>query len=130
MTVGYAQFDIVLSARHQPEDDNDSFIGFLVDPQQDSLPRGRIHFYGQALCEGVRYCASTHRSGGRMLRGREGLVFLGLEKRLESRIKRLCSEGRFERESGGDGRDLIDGESEATNPRANRVPLISRFVHD
>jgi len=32
MTVGYAQFDIVLSARHQTEDDNNSFIGFLVDP--------------------------------------------------------------------------------------------------
>jgi len=66
-----------------------------------------------------------------MLRGREGrLVFLVLEERLEGRIKRLCGEGRFEREGGGDGRDLIDGEGEARDPGANRIPVISRFVHD
>jgi len=66
-----------------------------------------------------------------MLRGRErGLFFLVFEKRFEGRIKRLHGEGRFEREGGGDGRDLIDGESETRNPGANRVPLISRLVHD
>jgi hypothetical protein len=31
LAMGYAQFDIVLSSRHQAEDDDSRLIGFLVD---------------------------------------------------------------------------------------------------
>ena len=54
-TLDQTQVDVVLSSRHQAVYDDDSLVGFVVDPNQYSLPRHTVHVDTEVLCECIRY---------------------------------------------------------------------------
>jgi hypothetical protein len=53
-TVHQSQINIVSPSRHQPVNDDDRFIGLVIDADEHSLPRGAIHINRQSLCKCIR----------------------------------------------------------------------------